>query len=222
MKLKDLVFGTSVSITAGIWTTSMYGGLNRKWSKLGMSMVPQIGIWAAGRESLAGDREKQLLMAGFGLSSLGDIGLGLEKEELQIPGFLAFLAAQTVNTVALAERTPFGARKSPFAVYLSVASAYVAWLWPRIKDPIMRPAAAVYAFSIAFMAAQAAAAWMSAPDAETAKHWKRSAIGGALQFASDGVLGYNFFVKKLPGGDALVMAPYWASQLLYAASLKKK
>lgn len=221
MKLKDRALCASISVTAGIWTAAMYGGcLKRTWSRLGMSTVPQIGLWAASRQGLASDREKQLMMVGFGLSSLGDVNLGLQKEALQIPGFLAFLVAQAVNTAAFAQRTPFGARKAPFVVYLSVASAYVAWLWPRIKDPVMRSPAAVYAFSIALMAAQAAAAWMDAPNAETARYWKRSAIGGALQFVSDGVLGYNFFVEKLPAGDALVMAPYWTSQLLHASSLK--
>lgn len=220
VKLRNLVTASGLCTTAALWTAAMYGkgAVPRQLSKVGLTVVPQLMLFANGRKPLATKREKQLMMAGFGLSALGDISLGTV-EAGQVPGFAAFLAAQTVNTVALTERAPFAVRKGPFAAYLAVATAYTAYMWPRIKDPAMKPATAVYALSIALMAAQATVAAQCAPTRQTRKYWSRSAVGGALQFFSDAVLGYNLFVKKLPAGDALVMYPYWLAQLLYASSL---
>lgn len=219
MSIRDKAFGVGLAATAIVWSGAVYGPLPDWASKVGLLVVPQVMWWAAKRKPLSTPLEKKLMMVGFGLSTIGDACLSLLQAGL-MPGIGAFMGAQVINTAAFCQRAPFAARKAPFVTYLSLAAGYVWFMWPHLGSPILKVGIALYAASIALMAAQATAAAMWAGKGTKARrYWQRAAIGGALQFLSDAILGYNLFVAPLPAAAALVLLPYWASQALYAASL---
>ncbi len=182
---------------------------------IGLVMIP-LDILRLSLREADDPVQLRLTLADRALSGIGDVLLAKRQE---IPGFLAFLAAQTIKSFIGGRRSKFGRNKLPFVLYGLAATGYTAWIWRKIEDPAMRPAALLYAGTISVAAAQFASAAMDADTGEQRLKWTLAAIGGGMQFVSDAVLGYNFFVKMLPHGEAIVMSTYWGGTVLQGEAI---
>lgn len=152
---------------------------------------------------------KPLVLAGLGLSWVGDVALMAKGEAAFATGLSGFLAAHGCYLGALAKRRHNGVGKKP-----AVAALYgAAWLglnavlFPRtgkLRIPVL-----VYGTALAAMA-------LAALDTDDPK----VAAGGAAFMVSDSILALRTFeAARVPGADALVMITYTAAQALLADGL---
>ena len=158
----------------------------------------------------ASDRTDQLILAGLGLSCLGDIALLAEGEGPFAAGLASFLAAHGCYLAAFAKHRNGGISRSP-----RVAGAYVlAWcglntfLWTKTGQ--LRLPVLVYGSALAAMAIAALDTGVPAV-----------AAGGAAFLLSDSILAIDTFGgANLPAADVLVMVTYTAAQALIARGLR--
>lgn len=152
------------------------------------------------------DGTKKWVLAGLGMSWLGDVAL-LAKSERALPsGLASFLAAHGCYLAAFAKRRRGGARSAPWAV----AAYALAWgglnavLFPRtgrLRAPVI-----VYGTALAAMA-------LAALDTDEPV----IAAGGAAFFVSDSILALRTFGDaQSPIADSAVMLTYTAAQALIA------
>ena len=170
-------------------------------------LMPVLAAHVAGT---AGSRDtKPLILAGLGLSGIGDVAL-LEKTDGRLAaGMGAFLSAHVCYLAALSKRRRGGVGRAPW-----VAGAYgLAWLglnvvlWPRtgrLRLPVI-----VYGSALAAMA-------VAALDTDV----PAVAAGGGAFLVSDSILAMNTFGgASKAGADALVMLTYTAAQGLIAVGM---
>jgi uncharacterized membrane protein YhhN len=156
-------------------------------------------------------RSDPLIVAGLGLSWLGDVALLSEGEGPFTVGLASFLAAHLAYVVALAKRRAGGMRKSPglARVYAAAWLGLNLLLWPhtgRLRVPVVVYGSALVAMALAAL--------------ETGD--TQASAGGALFLASDSVLALDTFgVVKTPGIDGLVMLTYAAAQPLIAHGARR-
>ena len=148
------------------------------------------------------------MLAGLGLSWLGDVALLGEGDGPFSIGLGAFLVAHFFYLAALRRRPTGAVQHRPW-----IAGAYgLAWgvlnavLWNRtgrLRVPVL-----IYGTTLSAMA-------LAALDTGC----PTTAIGGAAFLLSDSILALdNFGVVELPAADAMVMASYTAAQALIALS----
>ena len=152
------------------------------------------------------DGTKKLVLAGLGLSWLGDVAL-LGKGERALPsGLGAFLAAHGCYLAAFTKRRRGGVRNAPWAVaaYALTWAGLNAVLFPRtgrLRLPVI-----VYGTALAAMA-------VAALDTDEPS----VAAGGAAFFLSDSILALRTFGEaKSPIADSAVMLTYTTAQALIA------
>lgn len=168
----------------------------------------------------SGQALRRAVLAGLGLSLLGDVAL-LWPHEGFVPGLVAFLLAHLAYLVAFTRGgVSFMARRGPFVVYAVVAGAVLWRLWPGVPGALRGPVIA-YVLCLAAMAAQAAARWLLLAEGSTvqARLARRAALGGGLFLVSDALLATNKFAGPLPLASLWVLASYWAAQWLIASAL---
>lgn len=170
--------------------------------------------WPRGREVPV---VRRLVLAGLGLSLLGDIAL-LWPQEGFLPGLVAFLLAHLFYIAAFCRPLRFAARPGPFVLYGVVALAILAWLWDGVAPGLRVPVIA-YVACLASMAAQGAGVWLATRGTPAEALARRAAIGGALFLASDALLAVNKFALPLPFASLWILATYWAAQWAIASSL---
>lgn len=170
--------------------------------------------------SWASGRYRNAILAGLLLSTLGDVFLMLPQREggpdWFVFGLASFLLAHVAYLVALCGRARFFARAWPFVAYAAVALAVAMVLWPRLPAAL-QAAVAVYVLLLSAMAAQAAAVWALRRDGGSAL----AALGGAFFVASDATLAIDRFVVPFPAAVVIVLATYWAAQLLIGLSVRR-
>jgi uncharacterized membrane protein YhhN len=168
-------------------------------------LMPLLAVHVASADD--SDGTKPLVLAGLGMSGLGDIALLAEGEAPFAAGLSSFLAAHAFYLAAFSKRRRGGVRRRPW-----VAGAYgLAWLglnvvlWPRtgrLRIPVV-----VYGTALAAMAIAA----LETDD-------RAVAAGGAAFMVSDSILALRTFGgANIPGADALVMLTYTAAQALIAS-----
>lgn len=152
---------------------------------------------------------KPLVLAGLGLSWLGDVAL-LGKGERALPsGLAAFLAAHGCYLAAFARRRRGGARKARWAVvaYALAWGGLNAVLFPRtgrLRVPVIVYGAALTAMALAALDTDEPAV----------------AAGGAAFFVSDSILALRTFGEtKGPIADSAVMLTYTTAQALIARGM---
>lgn len=160
---------------------------------------------------------RRLVLAGLGLSLLGDIAL-LWPQQGFLPGLVAFLFAHLCYIAAFCRPLRFAARPGPFVLYGVVALAILAWLWDGVAPGLRVPVIA-YVACLASMAAQGAGVWLAARGTPAEALARRAAIGGALFLVSDALLAVNKFAVPLPFAPLWILATYWAAQWAIANSL---
>ncbi len=164
-------------------------------------------------------RMRAPLLAGLGLSLLGDVAL-LWPQQGFLPGLAAFLLAHLAYLFAFARGVRLAAWPLAFAGYALLAAAVLSLLWPGVPGPLRWPVLA-YVLCLAAMAAQTASAWHAARsgDASTRRRLGGAALGGALFLTSDALLAFNRFHSPLPLATLWILASYWAAQWLIASAL---
>jgi uncharacterized membrane protein YhhN len=158
-------------------------------------------------------RYRRLVLAGLGLSFVGDSILALPDEPFVL-GLGCFLLVHVVYTVAFGDGTRFAARVAPFLAYGALGGAVYAALW-RVLDPTLRIAVAVYVVAVVAMAgqAQARAAVLRTRDAYSA------AFGSGLFVVSVCLQAVERFLAPLPYQSFLILSTYWAAQWNIARSV---
>jgi len=174
-------------------------------------------IGFAWQRGAPGDARRRGLLAGLGLSLLGDVAL-LWPQQGFLPGLVAFLLAHLAYLWAFSRGLRLAARPVAFVGYAVLAGAVLTTLWPGVPAGLRLPVA-VYVLCLAAMAAQTACWWLAASGAPAQALARRAAIGGFLFLTSDALLATNKFHTLLPLGTLWILASYWAAQWLLASSL---
>ena len=174
--------------------------------------MPALAAVAVTREEKTDEASADpLILAGLGLSWLGDVALLGEGDGPFAVGLGSFLAAHILYLVAFRRRGKAAVRQR-----VRTAGVYgLAWcvlnavLWNRtgrLRLPVLMYGTALSAMAIAAVDTGCPA----------------TAIGGAAFLVSDSILALDKFgAVKLPAADAMVMASYTAAQALIALSPPK-
>lgn len=153
-----------------------------------------------------------MMLAGLGLSWLGDVALLGDGDGPFAIGLGSFLAAHFFYLVALRRLRKGGVRRRAWiaGAYGSAWCALNALLWNRtgrLRLPVL-----IYGTTLSAMA-------LAALDTDR----PATAAGGAAFLLSDSILALdNFGVASPPAGDAMVMVTYTAAQALIALSSSKR
>jgi uncharacterized membrane protein YhhN len=158
-------------------------------------------------------RYRSWIAAGLAASLAGDILLMLP-HGLFVQGLAAFLVAHLCYIMAFASD---GAGRSaavlPALPVFSVAAALLWYLWPSLGP--MRLPVACYVTVISTMSWQAIARWR----ALGTSHAMLAAAGSVFFMLSDSALAIRKFVAPFPAAILVIMATYYAAQLLLALSV---
>lgn len=175
-------------------------------------------IWAWPR---AADEpaQQRWIRAGLLMSLVGDVFL-LWPQQGFLPGLVSFLLAHLAYIVAFTRSARLGARRLPFVFYGLVGAGVLGWLWTGVPPPLQLPVLA-YVACLITMAAQAAVLWQLSRGGPNEIRARRAAVGGALFVLSDALLAANRFAMPLPAASLLILAPYWAAQILIAGSMRR-
>ena len=174
----------------------------------------------AARRGGQGTLMRRALLAGLGLSLVGDVAL-LWPQQGFLPGLVAFLLAHLAYLFAFTRGVRLVAWPLAFAGYGLLAALVLSQLWPGVPAPLRAPVVA-YVVCLAAMAAQTASFWHVAgrgADAATRRRLAGAAIGGALFLASDALLAINRFHTPLALSGLWILSTYWAAQWLIASAL---
>lgn len=171
----------------------------------------------AWRRGQPGEARRNALLAGLGLSLLGDVAL-LWPQQGFLPGLVAFLLAHLAYLWAFTRGLRLAAWPPAFVGYALLAAAVLATLWPGVPGPLRVPVLA-YVLCLAAMAAQTACWWRARRGGAHGPLALGAAVGGLLFLTSDALLATNRFHTPLPLSALWILATYWAAQWLIANSL---
>ncbi len=161
------------------------------------------------RATRAPGRFDLLLLAGLACSLVGDCFLMLPG--FFIPGLVSFLVAHLFYIALFKQGVPWLPSTRALLATLGVGGAMYGFLFNSLNTQL-RIAVAAYVVVIAVMAAQALgrAGWLR-DKASTA-----AAIGACFFMLSDSLLATNKFALQFPMAQFLVLATYYAAQILIA------
>ena len=173
------------------------------------ALMPALAAVAVTREKTTGAPSSDpMMLAGLGLSWLGDVALLGEGDGPFVIGLGAFLAAHCFYLVALRRRRRGAVRQRVWFA----ASYGLAWcvlntlLWNRtgrLRVPVL-----IYGTTLSAMA-------LAALDTGG----RARAVGGAAFLLSDSILALDTFgAATLPSADSMVMASYTLAQALIVLS----
>jgi len=167
--------------------------------------------------ALANSRKTKLPFArwialGLFFSLWGDILL-IWPDRWFLPGLAVFLLAHVAYLAAFTRNVKFPASAPVWLALLAVAAGNFFVLRPHLPRGLELPVA-IYAFAVATMAAQAIGRELILRTAAA----RLAAIGGFLFLVSDALLAWSRFRHFIPLAPLLVLAPYYAGQLLIALS----
>ncbi len=149
---------------------------------------------------------------GLVFSLLGDILL-IWPDQLFVAGLAAFLLAHLAYLVAFTRDAEFPANWPLWLAFLTIAAANFFALKPNLPSGLALPVA-LYAVALSTMTAQAAGRALLLRNSSA----KLAAIGALFFLLSDTLLAWNRFHHPIPLASLLILAPYYAAQLLVAQS----
>lgn len=177
------------------------------WQAVASSMSPAPGY-------------RRAVLAGMGLSCIGDIALMLPMDAF-VPGLVAFLLAHVCYIVAFRAGIHAGRGLGVAAMLLGAfAAGNLIALWPHLPADMRVPVLA-YVVVLAVMAILALARHWRAPAPQGIDRRSTAwAAGGAVLFvASDCLLAWDRFGGGLPMASLLVLSTYYAAQYGIARSV---
>ena len=155
-------------------------------------------IAQAWRRGQPGEARRSALLAGLGLSLLGDVAL-LWPQQGFLPGLMAFLLAHLAYLRAFTRGVRLAAWSPAFVGYAALTAAVLSVLWPGVPAPLRVPVAA-YVLCLAAMAAQTACWWRARRGGADGQLALGAALGGLLFLTSDALLATHRFHTPLPWG----------------------
>jgi uncharacterized membrane protein YhhN len=153
------------------------------------------------------------LLAALLLCLAGDVLLMLPG--LFIPGLVSFLCAHLCYLALFRHGQRWFPSGTALAGTLAAAIVMYAILFPHL-GPVLKVAVAAYALVIALMAAQAIGRATVLRDANAVA----VAIGSGLFMLSDALLAIDRFAQPLPLAPFLVLATYYAAQVLIVRNVR--
>ncbi|MBK0027493.1 lysoplasmalogenase [Stenotrophomonas sp. S48] len=162
---------------------------------------------------------RRAVLAGMGLSCLGDIALMLPVDAF-VPGLVAFLLAHLCYIAAFRDGVHAGRGLLAAALLLGAfAIGNVLALWPHLPVPLRIPVLA-YVAVLASMAVLALARYWQRP-LKQAGSARWAAVGGVLFVSSDSLLAWDRFGGGLPLAGLLVLGTYYGAQYAIARSVAR-
>ena len=178
-------------------------------------------LFAASVQTAVSPRYRGAVLAGLGLSLVGDVLLMLPMDAF-LPGLVAFLIAHVFYIAAFASGSSPRARVVSFLPWLVIAGANLAELLPRIDGALRGPVLA-YVAVLVTMAALAMARLRTPALAQAHPHSVRyAAAGGACFVVSDSLLAWDRFAGGVPLSALLVLSTYWIAQWCIAQSVRAR
>jgi len=178
-----------------------------------LCLLGLLPVWSPRR-----DLYRDLLMAGFVLSAIGD--LFMIKDHMFILGLSSFLLAHICYIAAFSSSAPARIPLHPVRIvpFLAFGALMLWFLWPSLgemKIPVLMYVAVILAMG------WRAAARVGQPGENDRAHWL--GLLGAISFIlSDSMIAIGKFHAPIPAGHFLVMATYWAGQLGIALSVARR
>lgn len=154
-----------------------------------------------------------LLLAGLALSLVGDCYLMFSG--YFISGLLSFLCAHLCYIALFKQGQAWFPSRRALLVTLGMGASMYALLFPSLSA-VLRVAVAAYVVVIALMAAQAIGRATVLRD----KASVAVAVGACFFMLSDSLLAINKFALSLPMAQFLVLATYYAAQILIARNAR--
>lgn len=155
---------------------------------------------------------KTLILAGLGLSILGDYALALTEKWFQA-GLAAFLVAQVFYIMAFRPGSGYPVSTSVFLPFILFGLLMFFILRPGLgafKLPVF-----VYIAAITIMAGFAACRFVDRGGTKPLFAF----VGAILFLVSDSVLAYDRFAKKIGPAQIIILGTYFPAQLLIALSV---
>ncbi len=154
-----------------------------------------------------------LILAALFVSMCADVAIGTSF----IAGLALFLLAHILYIVAFVPKVSWRAGLAAIIPYGVAAVLVAPVILAGAGQQGMFVPVLVYISCITVMAATLLAAYIKQKGI-----FVYPAIGGALFFASDSVLGYRTFVENFTYAGVIILVTYWLAQLLIAAVLLKR
>lgn len=203
----------ATALAAALAILSAPWALGAPWLNFVFKPLATLGViayaWPRGADQPV---VRRWVLVGLLASLLGDVAL-LWPQAGFLPGLVSFLLAHLAYGWAFTRVRRFGAALLPFGVYIVIAGAILAGLWPGVPVVLRGPVVA-YVGALAAMAAQAAVLWRTG-----APRGAVLALGGALFVASDALLATNKFAGPLPLASLWILTTYWSAQWCIASWL---
>ncbi|KAJ2779510.1 hypothetical protein GGI15_003851 [Coemansia interrupta] len=180
----------------------------RQWQAAKYALKPAVTLLIAAPMSKP---ESRRIFHGLLFSALGDIFLMLPRDDMFLPGLLAFLAAHVLYAKEFGATAKSLGRQGrvswtaiPYGVF---ASTMVAVLMPGAgrEGVVVQAGVVVYAVAIAVMAYRATLTGRSA-----------AVLGTILFCVSDSILAWDKFQQPQEWSELGVMSTYYAAQLCIA------
>ena len=150
-------------------------------------------------------RVQWALVSALAFSMIGDVLL----PERFMPGLVSFLIAHLCYIALFKRDAPWFASRRALACTLGAAALMYAVLFPHLA-PVLKVAVACYALVIACMAAQAIGRATVVRDANAIA----VTVGAVVFMLSDSILAIDKFAIKLPMVQFMILATYFAAQVL--------
>lgn len=212
MLLLAYAVAAAAAVACNLWLPEAF------WPYAALKPLTTVLVIAqAWRRGQPGEARRGALLAGLGLSLLGDVAL-LWPQQGFLPGLVAFLLAHLAYLWAFTRGVRLAAWVPAFLAYALLAAGVLSLLWPGVPGPLRAPVLA-YVLGLAAMAAQTACWWRARRGSAQAGLALGAALGGLLFLTSDALLATNRFHTPLPLGALWILATYWAAQWLIASSL---
>jgi uncharacterized membrane protein YhhN len=172
-------------------------------------------------QGLPKTRYQLLFLTGLIFALIGDIFLMIRGIDYFIPGLASFLFMQVLYIKTFRADVSSPVFKKEYLVasipFLGFALLLYLLLLPKLPDPVMQIAVAIYALSIAVMA------WMAfLRKTLVSKHsFLLVFIGAILFMISDSLIAINRFMISIPLNTIWVMSTYAAAQYLIVMGIYK-
>jgi uncharacterized membrane protein YhhN len=194
-----LVLLVAASLAGHLWAEATGRGVPRAVFKT----LASAGMIAVAVVGGVHGRYAQVVLAGLGLSAVGDLCLLSRARRLFLAGVGAFLLAHLAYALAFAPRATV---HPALALALAVAAVgIVAWLWPHLGS--MRVPVLAYAAAISAMLLLALGV------ADPLVRW-----GAALFYLSDLTVARDRFVRQAFANRLVGLPLYYSGQVLLALS----
>jgi len=184
------------------------------WTSKPLATLSVLALAATAARPLS-PRYRQAIIAGLGLSLIGDVLLMLPAD-LFAAGLGVFLLAHLCYLAAFLGESRFLARPVALVGYGLVAVALLTAVYSAVPGGLRAPVIA-YVVVITLMATQAAIWMLQAPSPNA----QRAAIGAAWFLVSDATLAIDRFRMDVPYRDLVVLGTYYIAQWCIARSVER-